>query len=164
MFVDLNTKAMPDSCSPRTDWPGLTMRRAGLRRRDTGTVTSSPSWTGSSSSPSPAASPASTCSTGQCFSHPHEFLDPNDVCCALFVRLNALFRQGVSQIFVLVVWISQWILILSLVQVSGELLVRSLSDILALAPEDVLSVDFVLLSYCPMKVVPELNIETEVDL
>ena len=41
---------------------------------------------------------------------------------------------------------------------------RGLSDVLALAPENVLSVDFVLLSYCPMEVVPELNIETEVDL
>ena len=41
---------------------------------------------------------------------------------------------------------------------------RGLSDVLALAPEDVLPVDFVLLSYCAMKVVPELNIETEVDL
>ena len=39
-----------------------------------------------------------------------------------------------------------------------------LLDVLALAPENVFSVDFILLSYCPMKVVPELNIETEVDL
>ena len=69
-----------------------------------------------------------------------------------------------SQIFVLVFGVSQGILILSLVHVGGKLLVRGLSDVLALAPEDVFSVDFILLPYGSMKMVPELNVETEVDL
>ena len=69
-----------------------------------------------------------------------------------------------SQIFVLVFGVSQGILILSLVHVGGKLLVRGLSDVLALAPEDVFSVDFILLPYGPMKMVPELDVETEVDL
>ena len=56
-----------------------------------------------------------------------------------------------SQIFVLVFGVSQGILILSLVHVGGKLLVRGLSDVLALAPEDVFSVDFILLSYGTVK-------------
>ena len=86
---------------------------------------------------------------------------------ALFVRLNACYIQykvSSSQIFIFVIGICKRILVLPLVQVSLELLISGLRHILALAPEDVLAVDFVLLSHSSVKSVPVLNVETKINL
>ena len=74
------------------------------------------------------------------------------------------YNVSSSQIFIFVIGICKGILVLPLVQVSLELLISGLRHILALAPEDVLAVDFVLLSHSSMKSVPVLNVETKINL